>query len=47
MTTHCIAQGTLLMHCGDLNGKEVHKGGDICIHVADSLSCTIEMNTIL
>ena len=29
-----MAQGTLL-HCGDLNGQEVQKGGEICIHMAD------------
>jgi len=32
------------MHCGDLNGKEVQKGEDICICVADSFHCTIETN---
>ena len=31
-----------LMHCGDLNGKEIQKGGDICIHIADSIYCTVE-----
>ena len=40
MRTYCIAQGTLisnqyLMRCGDLNGKEIQKGGEICIHVDD------------
>ena len=28
------------MHCGDLNGKEVQKGGDICMCMADSFYCT-------
>ena len=30
------------MLCGDLNGKESQKRGDICIHIADSLHCTAE-----
>ena len=30
---------------GDLNGKEILKRGDMCIHVADSLCCTAEINT--
>ena len=47
MRTFCTAQGTLLMLCGDINGKEIQKGGDICIHIADSLCCTVEGNTIL
>ena len=33
------------MLCGDLNGKEVQKGGDICIHIADLLCCNVETNT--
>ena len=33
---------------GDLNGKEIHKTGDLCmcIHIADSLCCTTETNTV-
>ena len=31
MRTYCIAQGTHSMLCGDLNGKEIQKRGDICI----------------
>ena len=27
--------------------REVQEEGDICIHVADSLHCTIESNTML
>ena len=30
-----------LMHCGDLNGKEVQKGGDICICMTDSFCYTV------
>ena len=38
--------------CGDLDGcegggKEVQEGGDICVHTADSLCCTAEINTTL
>ena len=29
------------------NGKEVQKGGDICICMADSFCCTVETNTTL
>ena len=28
-------------------GREVQEGGDICIHIADSLCCTVETNTTL
>ena len=32
---------------GALNGKEIKKWGDICIHRANSISCTVETNTTL
>ena len=32
---------------GDLNRKEIQKGGDICKHIADSLCCTAETKTTL
>ena len=40
------------MHGDDLNGwdgqgREVQEEGDICIHIADSLCCTVETNTTL
>ena len=42
------------MVCDDLNGwdrfvgrREVQEGGDICIHIVDSLCCTPEIGTIL
>ena len=35
------------MHCSDLNGKEVQKGGDTCIWMADSFCCTAETNSIV
>ena len=28
-------------------GRGIQTGGDICIHVADSCCCTVEMDTIL
>ena len=31
-----------LMHCGNLNGKEVQKGGDICMHMADPFCCAVQ-----
>ena len=31
------------MQCGDLNGKEVQKGGDIYVFTANSFSCTVEI----
>ena len=33
--------------CGEQNGKEIPKRGDICTHMADSLCCTAETNTTL
>ena len=36
-----------MRHCGDLNEKEVQKGGDVCICVADSFCCTVEAQTML
>ena len=35
------------MLCGDLNGKEIQKGEDICIYTDDSFCCTLETNTAL
>ena len=32
---------------GDLNGKEIQKRGDVCIHTADCLCCTVDTNTTL
>ena len=43
MRRYCILKGTLL--CGDLNGKEIQKRGDICI--SGSLCCIVETNTTL
>jgi len=33
------------MLCGDLNGREVRKEGDICICMPDSFCCTVETIT--
>ena len=30
-----------------MGGREVQEGGDICIHIADILGCTLETNTPL
>ena len=35
------------MLCGDLDGKEIQKRGDICIQIADSLCCTAEIDMTL
>ena len=41
------------MLSGDLDGwdgtggREVQEGGDICIHIADSLNCIAETNATL
>ena len=35
-------------NCGDPNGKEIQKRGDICMYtLADSLCCTVETNITL
>ena len=48
MGIYYITQGALYsMLSVDLNRKEIQKRGDICIHIADSLCCTIETNNIL
>ena len=46
MEIYSIAEGTLLKLCGDLNGKEI-KSEYMYIHIADSLCCTVETNTVL
>ena len=32
---------------GGVVGKEIEKGGDICIHVVDPVCCAAENNTTL
>ena len=34
------------MLCGDLNGKEIQKGDDTCIHIADSFEKTLMLGKI-
>ena len=36
-----------ILYCGDLNGKEIQKAGDICICIADSLCYVVGANTTL
>ena len=37
MRPYCTAQGTLYsVFCGDLNGKDIKKRGDICIHMVSA-----------
>ena len=46
----CIAQGAqfgTLRRPRWVGGREVQEGGDICIHTADSLCRTVEINTTL
>ena len=49
MRTSCIAQGTLLSALWWPKWEEIKKkkNQDMCIHIDDSLYCTIETNTIL
>ena len=35
------------MICGDLNGKEIEKRMDICIHITNSFCSTAEANNIV
>ena len=35
------------MLCGDLNGKEIQKRGGMCVHIAESLCCRVEINITL
>ena len=44
--TYCIAQGTLLSALWWTKWEGNPKTGDICIHTADSLWCTTEINTL-
>lgn len=47
MRTYCRAQELYSVLCGDPNGKEIQKRGDLCIRTADSFCCTVETNTTL
>ena len=39
-----IAQELDSVIYSDLNGKEIQKRQDICIHLADSLCCTVKID---
>ena len=41
------SSGNYSVLCGDLDGKEIQRRRDICIHIADSLCCTVETNITL
>ena len=47
MRTYCRARGLHLMLCGGLNGKEVQRGGDVCISMAGAFCCAVDMDTML
>ena len=47
MRTYYIAQELYSVLYGDLNGKEIQKRGDMCICIADSLCCTVEIYNIV
>ena len=44
---NCIHRKLNSVLYGDLNGKEIQKRGDICIHMTGSLCCTAENNNIV
>ena len=43
MRIYCIAQGTYLMHCGDLTGKEDQKEGIYVYCMADPFCCMVKL----
>ena len=47
MGTYCIARELCSMLCADLNGEEIQKRGDLCIHMTEPLFCIAETNTTL
>ena len=47
MRTSCKHRKVPSVPCGDLYGKEIQKGGDICASLAASLCCRVETNTTL
>ena len=44
---NCIFRVFIKLHTGEGDGQEVQKGGDICIHMADSCQGLTENNKIL
>ena len=54
MGSCCVIHGAQLgalmtqrAETGWVGGREAQEGGDICIHMVDSLLCTAETNTTL
>ena len=47
MRTYCKQKELYSVLCGNLNGKEIQKRGNICIYTTDSFYCKAEVNTIL
>ena len=47
MNTYYIAQGTLFVLCGDLNGKEMPNRGYRCTQRVDPLHHTVDTNATL
>ena len=46
LSEHTIAQRTLLKALWWAEWKEIQKGGDVCVCMADSLCCTVETNIV-
>ena len=47
-STGSPAQCSVVTQMDGMGGeREVQEGGDICMHIADSLRCTVETNTTL
>ena len=44
---HGVFVSFLKMYSMNLNGREVQKGGDLCMCMADSFCCAVEANTTL
>ena len=44
MRTTCVAQGSLLNACGDLNAQEVQKAGDMCTSTANPFHSIAKTN---
>ena len=47
MRTNCIARKLYPVLCGDINGKEIQKRGDISTCILDSICSIAEINTTL
>ena len=47
MRTYVLFRVLYSVLCSDLNGKEIQKGVNICICIAESLCYTVEANRVL